>query len=518
MSQNRAEWSNKLVFILATAGSAIGLGNIWRFPYVAGENGGGAFVLIYIVCLFFIALPIMVAELSIGRASQRSPVMAFKRLAGKAGKYWQVIGWLGIIAAFILISYYSVIGGWTIAYIFEAFKLGQVVLEKETAVTMFEQFTANPWNQVLWTWLFIGCGCGIIIRGIKSGIEAFNKVFIPGLFVMLLILVGNALMCDGCKAGLTFIFYPDFSQVTPNTVLAAVGQAFFSLSVGMGAILTYGSYLSQREDLIKTGSIVAVMLVAVALLASIAIFPVLFTFGLSPEQGPGLTFITLPVAFAKFGSILGPALGALFFLMLFVAALTSVISIIEPVVSHIVDNNIASRVKGTIFVGITAGLLAIPSALSFGGNSFFSSKIFFGKTFFELADFLVADNLLPICGFCMALFVLFVMSRKTRHRQVCWFYNLWKYLLPLAGLSVVIVYFNEINEKYKEHQDPAWFIAGFILITSVCILAYLTRGAGNEVVLDHEIDAPCPGECEQEHEETNTQINETPDQDNHPGK
>jgi NSS family neurotransmitter:Na+ symporter len=471
MTQKRAEWSNKLVFILATAGSAIGLGNIWRFPYLAGENGGGAFVLIYIICLFAIALPIMVAELSIGRASQLSPILAFKKLGGKFGKYWQIIGWFGVLSAFILISYYSVIGGWTIAYIFKSFSFGQIVLEKEAAITSFQQFTANPWEQILWTWAFIGAGVIIVIRGIKGGLEAFNKIFMPGLFVMLLILVLNALMCQGCVQGLKFLFVPDFSEITPSVILAAVGQAFFSLSVGMGAILTYGSYLHQKEDLIKTSAIIATMLLAVALLSGIAIFPVLFTFGLDPEAGPGLTFITLPVAFAKFGTILGPGLGALFFLMLFIAALTSVISIIEPVVSHLVDKGITDRKVGTILVGIGAGILAIPSALSNGANNFFSSNNFFGRAFLEFADFIVADNILPISGCAMALFVLFVMKRSTRHKQVISFYKIWKYLLPIAAIAVVTVYLN------KAFESPVWFGIAVAAIVILIAGTFLSRKA-----------------------------------------
>ncbi len=469
MSKNRAEWSNRLVFILAAAGSAIGLGNIWRFPYLAGQNGGAAFVFIYIICLFCIALPVMVAELSIGRSAKLSPVMAFKKLAGKTGKYWQIVGWLGIVAAFILVSYYSVIGGWTLAYIFKSLTFSSVELNKEISISNFAQFAANPWEQILWTWAFITAGVLIVVRGIKQGLEAFNKVFIPGLFIILFILVINAALCPGFIDGLKFLFMPDFSKVTHEVVLAAVGQAFFSLSVGMGAILTYGSYLHQKEDLVKTSSVIATMLVAVALLAGIAIFPVLFTFGLDPEAGPGLTFITLPVAFAQFGSFLGATLGALFFLMLFIAAATSVISIIEPVVSHIVDNGYSSRKYATIFVGISAAILSIPSALSNGAVPFFSEKNFLGRNFLEFADFLIADNVLPIGGVSIALFVLFVMAKKTRYQQIKAFYKTWKYLLPVASLAIGFVYLNHAS------YNIIWFTVAITIILFICIGTFFSR-------------------------------------------
>lgn len=467
--KNRAEWSNKLVFILAAAGSAIGLGNIWRFPYLAGENGGAAFVLIYIISLFIIALPIMAAELAIGRSANLSPVMAFKKLGGKFGKYWQLAGWLCLLTAFILISYYSVIGGWTMAYIFKSLSFGAGDLSKEAAVLNFAEFTANPWEQVLWTWGFIGSGILIVVKGIKQGIEAFNKVFIPGLFVLLLVLVVNAVLSPGFAEGISFFFLPDFSKVTYEVVLAAVGQAFFSLSVGMGAILTYGSYLNQKEDLIKTSSIIATMLVTVAILAGIAIFPILFTFGLSPEAGPGLTFITLPVAFAQFGSVLGPALGVLFFLMLFIAATTSVISIIEPIVSHIVDKGYAKRKAATVMVGAGAALLSVPSALSNGAVPFFSENNFLGRNFFEFADFLIADNLLPIIGISIAFFVFLVMSRNTRYQQIKSFYYSWKTLLPIASLAIVIVYLNNSS------SNTLWFYTAIAIILSLSAGTFLSR-------------------------------------------
>ncbi|MEW5821027.1 MAG: sodium-dependent transporter [Cyanobacteriota bacterium] len=462
MSEKRAEWSNQMVFILAATGSAVGLGNIWRFPYVTGENGGGAFVLVYLLCVFGIGLPIMVAELLIGRASRRSPAMAFERLAGKFGKYWKYIGWIGIFAAFFLSSYYSVIGGWTLYYIYKSFTWNMADLTKEHAITSFQQFTSDPNMQIFWTFIFIAIGVIVVLRGIKDGLEAFNKIFIPLLLVMIVLLVINALTCKGAWEGLTFLFYPDFSKITPDVVLSAIGQAFFSLSVGMGAILTYGSYLHQRESLMNTTFVIVLLDSLVAILVGIAIFPVLFSFGMDPEAGPGLTFITLPVAFSNFGNILGPILITVFFMILAFAALTSSISILEPVVAHFVDKELASRKIATIIIGVLIFILSIPSALANGGHDIFSGKNFLGKNWMDFADFIVSDNLLLLGGFAMAMFVFFVVGRDIRRYEVRKFYNIWKTLLIIAAVAVAIIYLSGKRKPYMVY-DSNYFINGYYL-------------------------------------------------------
>lgn len=469
MAENRAIWSNKMVFILAAAGSAVGLGNIWRFPYITGMNGGGAFVLVYLLCVIAIGLPIMVAELLIGRASRQSPPLAFQKLGGKFGKYWRYLGWLGIFAAFLLTSYYSVIGGWTFYYVYKSFIWNIVDLTKDQTTQTFAAFTADPVSQIFWTFLFILVGVLIVIRGIKGGLEAFNKIFMPALLVMIILLVINALTCEGAQEGLKFLFYPDFSKITPETVLAAMGQAFFSLSLGMGAILTYGSYLHHEENLMNNATIVVLLDTLVAVLVGIAIFPILFSVGMSPEAGPGLTFITLPVAFANFGVILGPILITIFFLMLTFAALTSSISILEPIVSYIVDKKWLNRKIATISVGFLAFLISIPSALSNGGNQFLTDKNFFGRSFMDFADFIVSDNILPLGGFGMALFVYFVISKKVRHAEVRTFYYIWKPLLVIASIAVASVYL------HKAWENPVWFTVACLMLSSIAVLVFYSR-------------------------------------------
>lgn len=469
MIGNRAIWSNRMVFILAAAGSAVGLGNIWRFPYITGMNGGGAFVIIYLLCVFAIGLPIMVAELLIGRASRQSPSLAFQKLGGKYGKYWKFVGWLGIFAAFILSSYYSVIGGWTLHYVYKSFVWNIADLSKEHTTQTFATFTADPFSQIFWTFIFIFFGVLIVLQGIKKGLEVFNKIFMPALLVMIILLVINALTCDGAQEGLKFLFYPDFSKITPETVLAAMGQAFFSLSLGMGAILTYGSYLHHEENLMNNATIIVLLDSLVAILVGIAIFPVLFSVGMSPEAGPGLTFITLPVAFANFGVVLGPILITIFFLILTFAALTSSISILEPVVSHIVDKKWMNRKIATILMGVLAFLISIPSALSNGASDFFSGKNFFGRSFMDFADFIVSDNILPLGGFGMALFVYFVISRKVRHAEVRTFYYIWKPLLVIASIAVAAVYL------HKAWENPIWFAIACLMLVVIAVLVFYSK-------------------------------------------
>lgn len=471
-----------MVFILAATGSAVGLGNIWRFPYITGMNGGGAFVLIYLLCVFAIGLPIMVAELLIGRASKQSPALAFKKLGGKNGDYWQYIGWFGIIAAFLLSSYYSVIGGWTLYYIYQSFNWHMSDLTKDHALNAFSTFTADPATQIFWTLIFILIGVIIVLKGVKGGLEAFNKIFIPALLLMIVLLVINALTCKGAWDGLMFLFYPDFSKISGETVLAAMGQAFFSLSLGMGAILTYGSYLHDKESLMNTSFVIVLLDTLVAVLVGIAIFPVLFAFGMSPESGPGLTFITMPVAFSNFGTVLGPILITVFFMILAFAALTSSISILEPVVAHFVDKEILSRKVATIMLGFLIFILSIPSALSNGGHDIFSSKNFLGRSFMDFADFIVSDNLLPLGGFGIALFVFFVLSREVRRYEVPKYYGIWKPLLLIAAFAVAFVYL------HKAASDIPWLIVAVILVMIIIDLAVISSKQESDKPLEpHEL-------------------------------
>lgn len=499
ITSERVEWSSKMAFILATVGSAVGLGNIWRFPYVTGENGGGAFVLIYLLCVFLIGLPIMVSELLIGRASKQSPVLAFYKLASKNKNVWKLIGWLGIIAAFILTSYYSVIGGWTMAYAFKSLTLQLTNINAVTAPQIFNDFTNSASTQIFWTLLFIGTGVFIVLKGIKDGLEAFNKIFIPALLIMTILLVINGLLSPGAYQGLSFLFYPDFSKITADTVLAAMGQAFFSLSIGMGAVLTYGSYLHNKEDLVSSSTMIIFLDSFVAIFIGVAIFPILFSFDMSPTAGPGLAFMALPAAFSNFGSILAPILTSIFFLVLTFAALTSSISIIEPVVAHIVDKEWATRKVATLIVGILAFICSIPSALSNGAVEFLSKDFMLGKSFLEFADFIVSDNILPIGGFSIAMFVFFVVDNVIHRKEVYILYKIWKFLLPIATVSVAFIYLGNslhlpityfslpipLQDKTLfldfTHFDLAIFILFSIIITVLLSQATVKRPNKEEI-------------------------------------
>jgi len=351
----REHWGTRIGFILATAGSAVGLGNIWKFPYITGQNGGAAFVFIYIACILLIGLPIMVAEILLGRRTQKNPVGAFRALEKPTHSFihyhrhypdkehpsmpyfpWFMAGGLGVVNGFIILSFYSVVAGWTLAYIIEAasgtFSKFATV---ESAGAYFGQFASSPISPILYHGLFMMATMGIVIKGIQKGIEHWNKILMPSLFVLLLILLIRGLTLPGASEGVAYFLKPDFGLVTWKTVLAALGQAFFTLSLGMGAIITYGSYLSKKENIPHAATMVILFDTLVALVAGLAIFACVFAMNLSPTAGPGLVFHTIPAVFNQMPG--GYIFGILFFVLLFIAALTSSVSILETIVAYFVD-------------------------------------------------------------------------------------------------------------------------------------------------------------------------------------
>ncbi len=435
-------WSSRIAFILAATGSAVGLGNIWKFPYIAGENGGGAFVIVYIFCVLLIGIPIMIAETMLGRRSQRNPVETMELLTEEAGadKNWHYLGWVGVIAGLIILSYYSVIAGWASAYVLKAFTGSFFDADAVAIKGIFDGFVASPVQLIFWHSLFMLATMLIVVRGVNNGLEKAVQFLMPGLFVLLLLLVGYAMTTGSYNQGLHFLFMPDFSKLTGDSVLTAMGHAFFTLSLGMGSIMVYGSYLPKGISIAKTAILIAGADTVVALLASIAIFPIVFANNLDADSGPGLIFQTLPVAFGAMTG--GWLMGILFFVMLTTAALTSSISLIEPAVAWLVESKGFSRQKACVWSGLTTWLLGLGTAFSF--NSWSDVK-FFDRSIFQLLDYLTANLMLPIGGFCIAIFAGWIMKRQHSEEELDMpnveSYQLWKILISYVAPAAVFFVF-----------------------------------------------------------------------------
>jgi NSS family neurotransmitter:Na+ symporter len=440
-------WSSRFAFILAATGSAVGLGNIWKFPYITGENGGGAFVLVYLACVVLIGIPIMIAETMLGRRSQRDPIETMELLADEAGadKNWHYLGWIGVIAGLLILSYYSVIAGWATAYIFKAFAGSFFDADGVAIKGIFNDFVASPIQLIFWHSLFMLATMLIVVRGVHNGLEKAVKWLMPGLFVLMLLLVAYAMTTNSYYQGLNFLFVPDFSKLTGNSVLTAMGHAFFTLSLGMGAIMVYGSYLPKNVSIAQTAFLIAGADTIVALLAGIAIFPIVFANNLHPDSGPGLIFQTLPIAFGAMTG--GWLMGILFFVMLAIAALTSSISLIEPAVAWLVESKGLSREKACLWSGLATWLLGLGTVFSF--NVWSNFKLF-DRSIFQLLDYLTANLMLPIGGFCIAVFAGWIMKQKHSEQELnmpdAKSYQLWKILISyVAPLAVFFVFLHVIG-------------------------------------------------------------------------
>lgn len=420
----------------------MGLGNIWKFPYITGENGGGAFVIVYIFCVLLIGIPIMIAETMLGRRSQRNPVETMDLLTEEAGadKNWHYLGWMGVIAGLIILSYYSVIAGWASAYVLKAFTGSFFDADGVAIKKIFDDFVASPMQLIFWHSLFMVTTMLIVVRGINKGLEKAVQFLMPTLFVLLLLLVAYAMTTKSYNQGLYFLFVPDFSKLTSDSVLSAMGHAFFTLSLGMGAIMVYGSYLPKNISIAKTAILIAGADTVVALLASIAIFPIVFANNLEADSGPGLIFQTLPVAFGTMTG--GWLMGILFFVMLTTAALTSSISLIEPAVAWLVESKGFSRQKACVWSGLTVWLLGLGTAFSF--NSWSEVK-FFDRSIFQLLDYLTANLMLPIGGFCIAIFAGWIMKQQHSEEELdmpnAESYQLWKILISYVAPAAVFFVF-----------------------------------------------------------------------------
>lgn len=393
MPATRDHWASSLGFVLAAAGSAVGLANIWAFPYRTGQNGGAAFVMIYLLCIFLICLPFMFGELSLGRFRQKNVYGAIYAI--KAGGPWLSLSWLCIIASIFILSFYSVVAGWGIGYIVKLFVRD---------ATPFAQFASNTVQVLVLFFLFLLLTLLVVHKGVQKGIERSAKILMPTLIVLMLILIIYGLSLPGATKGLTFFLNPDFGKVTGNTIMTAMGQAFFSLSLGIGGLLTYGSYLPKSENIVRSGIYVVLLDTAIALMAGLMIFPALFSFGQQPQEGPALVFGVLPAVFQQMPA--GNLLGAGFFIMLTIAALTSSVSMLEISVAYFVDEKSLPRKRVVWFVGAGVFVLGLPSALSQGAVPALSNLPFFGhKSFLELMIFLWFDIFPPLGAFLFSIFI-----------------------------------------------------------------------------------------------------------------
>lgn len=402
----RAHWHTRAGFLLAAAGSAVGLGNIWKFPYITGENGGGAFVLVYLACVTFVGLPILLAEVYLGRESQRNVVQTFETLH-RPGSAWRIVGWLGLLSAFCILGFYSVVGGWVVHFGLKSVTGALSAASDATVEHYLEELFASPALLVLWHTLFMGATVAIVARGVSAGIERANRVMMPGLIVLLVLLLVRAAAMPGFGTALEFLFRFDFEALSARGALVAVGHAFFTLSLGMGAMLTYGSYLTGPHSIARTALGLAVIDTAVSLMAGVVVFTVVFSFGQEPGAGPPLVFVTLPLLFKQMGG--GQLVAVAFFLLVFFAALTSAISLLEVVVAYASERFGWTRRRAALSAGAAIYLLGVLCALSF--NLLAEVKLL-GLTVFDLLDSATSKFTMPLGGLLIALFYGWVLGPR----------------------------------------------------------------------------------------------------------
>ena len=445
MDKKKEQWSTKLGFILSSAGAAIGLGAIWKFPYMTGMNGGGAFFLLFISFTILIGLPLLIAEFIIGRGAQKEAVSAYQTLAPKSP--WSFIGNWGVVGAFILMSFYSVVGGWVLIY--SALSLpGMVIQDNANYPELFAAITGNPWITVLGLALIVAINIIVVSFGIKDGIEKSSKLLMPLLFVFFIIIVIRSLTFEGAMEGLRFFLQPDFSKLTAESVLYALGQAFFSLAVGISVMVTYSSYLKKDVSLPASAASVGIMNIFVSLLAGLAIFPVVFAFGLEPTEGPGLLFIVLPEAFAQMP--FGEVFLSLFLLLFLFAILTSSFSMLEIITAAFTEKKERSRKKVALITGIFVFIAGIPAALS--SNLLADFKIF-GLTVFDASDFLVSNIMLPLGCLFIALFIGFKMDKTLIKKEFSYgnnlshgTYQVWVQLIRwVVPLTIILVFLSTLG-------------------------------------------------------------------------
>jgi neurotransmitter:Na+ symporter, NSS family len=455
MEGTREHWGNKLGFILAAAGSAVGLGNIWKFPYIAGENGGAAFIIVYLLCTLIIGLPVLIAEILLGRYGQKGPVSTMRDHAKKHKTFWSAAGWLFFVTGFVILGYYNVIAGWSLGYVVETLsgKIANFTSAGDAALHFGER-VSNPVWILSWHLVFVGIGALIVYFGVKNGIERIARLLMPVFFAILLFLVFWGISLEGSEKGLQFLLKPDWSTITYKTVLIALGHAFFTLSVGMGVLLTYGSYLQKDDSILFCGGMIVLLDTFIALMAGLAIFTSVFGMGFDPAEGPGLVFNVLPAVFSIMPG--GGIFAFLFFTLLSIAALTSTISILEMLVATLLDETHFSRHHIVIGTSVLIFLFGIPAALSFG---VWNNITLFGQTVFDIMDYLSANILLPLGGLLIAVFVAWIMPKERTLKEL---YrgvpvkdlrnkggNIWYFLVKFIAPVLILLVFLSVTGVIK---------------------------------------------------------------------
>ncbi len=442
----RANFGSKLGIILATAGSAVGLGNVWRFPYMAGENGGAVFIIIYAMCVVMLGIPCMISEFIVGRHGQCNTARAFRKLSN--GTPWAIIGYMGVLTGFLITGYYAVVSGWCLQYIWASLA-GHLQGDPDYFKAYFASLSTDPVKPIVWTVVILGLTYLIIEHGVRNGIERASKMLMPTLFILLLVIVGASCLLPNASLGIAFLFKPDFSKITSDVFLGALGQAFYSLSIGMGCLCTYASYFSRYTNLTKSASQIALIDCMVAILAGLMIFPAAFSVGVSPDSGPSLIFITLPNVFQQAFSgmpIIGYIISLLFFVLLSLAALTSLMSLHEVSTAFFEEELHTTRKRAALLVTITTCIIGAFCSLSLGAVD---GMVFFGKSLFDWFDFITGQIFLPAVGFLTCIFIGWYVPHKiVRDEYTNWgeqrgrFFHLFifqvKYVCPLAILLIFL--------------------------------------------------------------------------------
>ena len=446
----RAQWGSRIGFILAASGSAVGLGNIWKFPYETGVNGGGAFVVVYLICVLLVGLPVMIAEILLGRSTQKSPVGAVRELSNPRSP-WQAFGWLGVASSFVVLSFYSIVAGWSLHYTWLALTGDITGVDASSLESIFAEVFASPGVNLFWHTCFMAITVAIVLGGVAKGLERWARILMPALFIMLVALLFKSFTLEGFSEGMSFVFGFHSEKLTAEGVLAALGQAFFSLSLGMGSMVTYGSYLRKQDDIVSTSITISFLDTLIAILAAVVVFPIIFTFGLEPSAGPGLVFVSIPVALSQ---VTGGALFiSIFFGLLVFAAITSAISMLETTCSYFMDEHDWTRKRATLVAGTLVVIFGIPSALS-GSTMVFGQDFaaIFGRNWFNTADYLATNWMLPLGGLGISLFTAWRMNEAIRRdnflsgTKLGVFYRAWILLLKLlVPVAITFVFLHAVG-------------------------------------------------------------------------
>ncbi len=439
-------WSSRMAFILAVTGSAVGLGNIWKFPYIAGQNGGGAFVLVYLICVVVIGMPVMMSEILIGRRGRRNPISTMELLGREEGSSsrWRIVGGMGVVAGILILSYYSVIAGWTLAYVVKSAAGDFVGASAESISAQFGGFVGDWRLVMLCHTVFMSLTIFVVLRGVERGLEQAVRFMVPALLLLMLVLLGYSINSGYFDEGLAFMFTPDFDRLTWGSVLAALGQAFFTLSIGMGAIMAYGAYLPEETSITGASAAVVTADTSIAILAGLTIFPLVFANNLDPADGPGLVFDTLPLAFGQMAG--GVFFSTIFFVLLSFAAWTSAIGLMEPAVAWIVERFNKTRAQAAVVVGLLIWFIGIGSVLSF---NVLAETQFLAGTIFDNVDYLTSNIMLPLGGLLIVIFTGWVMCRNSTSDELgshgTWF-RTWRILARfVAPIGILLVLINAVR-------------------------------------------------------------------------